>query len=92
VVVTVVVVVVLLISAGLLVFASMSRETQAYKDGFSVGGNVYASDSSAQEGAQQACRSTELLSPSNGGRPAGDNASQWLKGCVEAFNTAQGGV
>jgi hypothetical protein len=86
------VVVVVVIGVGLVIFSSMSRESQSYKDGFSVGGAVYASDASAELVAQQACKATELRGPSHGGLPSGANATQWLKGCVDAFNSAQGGT
>lgn len=84
-------VVVLMIVIGLVLFSSISRQTQSYKDGYSVGGAVYAADSSAQLGARQACKKTELRGPHHGGLPAGGNATQWVKGCVAAFESAQGG-
>ena len=86
-----IVVVVVILTIGLVVFSSMSRESQSYKDGFSVGGAVYAADGAAQLGAQQACRKTERQGPHHGGLPTGDNATQWQKGCVAAFVSAQGG-
>jgi hypothetical protein len=85
------VVVVVAVGVGLLVFSSMSRQSQSYKDGFSVGGAVYASDSGAELGAQQACKVTELRGPDHGGLPSGANAAQWIAGCVAAFNSAQSG-
>jgi len=88
----VVVVVALVVSLGLLLFPSMSRQSQSYKDGYSVGGAVYAADGMAELGAQQACRTTELRGPQHGGLPAGDNATQWMKGCVASFALAQGGT
>jgi hypothetical protein len=86
-----VVVVVVIVAIGLVVFSSMSHQSQSYKDGYSVGGAVYAADSSAQLGARQACQKTELRGAHHGGLPAGDNATQWLQGCTEAFASAQGG-
>ena len=80
-----------IITVGLVLFSSMSRQSQSYKDGYSVGGAVYAADASAQLGARQACKKTELRGPHHGGLPAGANATQWLRGCVEAFVSAQGG-
>ena len=85
-----VVVIVVILTIGLVVFSSISRESQSYKDGFSVGGAVYAADSAAQLGAQQACKKTELRGPHHGGPPLGDNPAQWQKGCVAAFASAQG--
>ncbi len=86
-----IVVVVVVLTIGLVVFSSISRESQSYKDGFSVGGAVYAADSPAQLGAQQACTNTELRGPHHGGLPSGDNPVQWQKGCVAAFASAQSG-
>jgi hypothetical protein len=88
-VVTIVVVVAL--SVGLIVFSSISHQSQSYKDGFTAGGGVYASDSTAQLGARQACKVTERLSPNLGGLPLGANATQWLNGCVISFESAQSG-
>jgi hypothetical protein len=79
------------LGVGLVVFSSMSRQPQSYKDGFSAGGGVYASDGTAQLGARQACKASELLGPNHGGLPSGANASQWLQGCIAAFNSAQNG-
>jgi hypothetical protein len=84
-------IVLVIIGIGLVVFSSISRESQSYKDGFSAGGAVYASDSVTQQGAQQACTTTELRGARHGGLPVGDNATQWMKGCVDAFKTAEGG-
>ena len=75
---------------GLVIFSAMSRESQSYKDGVSVGGAIYASDSSA-ESAQQACKTAELRPPEHGGPPLHVNAQQWIQGCVDAFTSAQGG-
>jgi hypothetical protein len=86
---TVVVVIALVI--GLVIFSSISRETQSYRDGFSVGGAVYAADAAAQLSAQQACSETELRGAHHGGLPTGDNAEQWQEGCVASFASAQGG-
>jgi hypothetical protein len=79
------------IVVGLVLFSAMSRQSQSYKDGYSVGGAVYAADSSAQLGARQACEKTERRGPHHGGLPIGANATQWIHGCVEAFASAQGG-
>jgi hypothetical protein len=85
------VVVAAVIVTGLVLFSSMSRQSQSYKDGYSVGGAVYAADSSAQLGARQACEKTERRGPHHGGLPVGASTTQWLHGCVEAFASAQGG-
>jgi hypothetical protein len=83
-------IVVVIIAVGLVIFSSMSRESQSYKDGVSVGGAIYASDSSA-ESAQQACKTAELREAERGGSPSGVNAEQWIKGCADAFTSAQAG-
>ena len=81
----------IVLTIGLVLFSSISRQSQSYKDGYSVGGAVYAADSSAQLGARQACKKTELRGPHHGGLPSGVNATQWLQGCTAAFESAQGG-
>lgn len=83
--------VVIILAIGLVLFSSISRESQSYKDGLSVGGAVYAADATAQLGAEQACQATELRGPHHGGLPSGDNAQQWRQGCVAAFASAQSG-
>jgi hypothetical protein len=88
----VLVVIAVVVTLGLLLFPSVSRQSQSYKDGYSVGGAVYAADSSAQLGARQACKETELRGPHHGGLPSGANATQWIDGCVAAFALAQGGT
>ncbi len=85
------VIVVVIIVIGLVLFSSMSRQSQSYKDGYSVGGAVYAADSTAQLGANAACTQTERRGPHHGGLPTGANATQWIQGCVAAFASAQGG-
>jgi threonine/homoserine/homoserine lactone efflux protein len=82
-------VILVLFTIGLVIFSSISSESQSYKDGFSVGGAVYAADAAAQLDAQQACEATELRGPHHGGLPSGDNAEQWRQGCVAAFASAQ---
>jgi hypothetical protein len=84
-------VIVVLIGVGLIVFSSMSRESQSYKDGFSVGGAAYSTVGSADETPQFACEQAETRRAGHDGRPSSDNATQWVKGCVDAFNTAQAG-
>jgi hypothetical protein len=69
----------------------MSEQPQSYKDGFSAGGAVYASDAAAELGGQQACEAAEIRTPRHEGLPAGVDAAQWLAGCIAAFNSAQGG-
>jgi hypothetical protein len=86
-----IVIVGVIVAIGFVLFSSMSHQSQSYKDGYSVGGAVYAADSSAQLGAQQACMKTELRGPHHGGLPSGANAAQWIHGCVAAFASAQGG-
>jgi hypothetical protein len=84
------IIVVVIIGVGLVVFSSISRESQAYKDGFSAGGAIYTSDASTGESSQEACKAAEPRGYNHADLPHGDNATQWLKGCVDAFNTAQG--
>jgi hypothetical protein len=86
------VVVAVTVTLFLLLFPSMSRQSQSYKDGYSVGGAVYAADGTAEFSAQQACKETELRGPHHGGLPAGANATQWMKGCVSSFALAQSGT
>jgi hypothetical protein len=82
-------VVLILVGLGAQMVSSISSQTTSYKDGYSAGGNAYSLYGSVGEGAQQACEKTALKGARFGGRPAGDNASQWLKGCVDSFNTIQ---
>jgi hypothetical protein len=87
----VVLVVVGIIAVSVVLFSSLSGESQSYKDGYSAGGNVYAADGSAELAARPACTKTELRGPHHGGLPSGANATQWLKGCVDSFELAQSG-
>jgi hypothetical protein len=80
-----------IIVIGLVVFSNVSRQSQSYRDGYSVGGAAYAADAYVQLDAQQACKKAELSGPAHGGLPAGDDPTQWLKGCVAAFASAQSG-
>jgi hypothetical protein len=80
-----------LIVVGLVLFSSMSRESQSYRDGYSIGGAAYAADASSQADAQQACKEAELKGPEEGGLPSGDDQTRWLSGCVAAFASAQSG-
>jgi hypothetical protein len=82
--------VVVIVVVGLVIFASISRESQSYRDGVSVGGAIYSSDASG-ESAQQACKTAELRGAGQKSLPSGVNAEQWTKGCVNAFIAAQGG-
>jgi hypothetical protein len=84
-------VVVVLVSVGLLMSLAASGHSQSYKDGYSVGGDVYSHDATVQADPQQACQTAELRRPSHGGPPSGANGTQWIKGCVAAFNEAQNG-
>jgi hypothetical protein len=84
-------VIVVLIGVGLIVFSSMSRESQSYRDGYSVGGAVYSTVGSADETPQYACEQAETSRVGQNGRTSSDNSTQWIKGCVAAFNSAQAG-
>jgi hypothetical protein len=74
---------------GLVIFSAMSSESQSYKDGYSVGGAVYAADGVAELDAQQACQGAERRGSHQGGLPPADNAEQWQQGCVAGFGAAQ---
>jgi hypothetical protein len=81
------VVVLVIIGLGVVMFSSLAGESQSYRDGYSSGGTAFGSYGS--EGAQQACKTTELLKPGLGGRPSPDNSTQWLQGCLAGFNATQ---
>jgi len=82
------VVVAAMIGLGAMMFSSMSGRSQSYRDGYSEG--TYAYGVYSAEGALQACRTTELRRGSAfGGLPSGDNSTEWLQGCIAAFNAAQ---
>lgn len=81
---TIIVVVTLAIVVSL--FASLAGESQAYRDGYSEGGQAYAVYSDTNTSSVQACRAEENV---RGVRPARDNSAQWIQGCVAAFNFAQ---
>jgi hypothetical protein len=72
-------------------FSTLSHESQSYKNGYTAGGSVYAADGSAELAPRTACAKAELRGPHHGGLPSGANATQWLKGCVDAFELAQSG-
>jgi len=78
------------IAVAVILFASLSGETASYRDGYTVGGSVYASDS-AEANGQAACTAAEHDPVDVDGMPKGDVASQWLKGCVAGFEAAQSG-
>lgn len=84
-----VVTVLVVVGVAALMFASLSGESQSYKDGYSAGGNVYAADST-QTAPTDACQVAARRSPADGGPAVGDNVSQWVAGCVAAFNASQG--
>jgi hypothetical protein len=84
-----VVAVLVVVGVAALMFASLSGESQSYKDGYSAGGNVYAADS-GQTPPTDACQVAARRSPTDGGPAVGDNVSQWVQGCVAAFDASQG--
>ncbi len=86
----VVLVLLLALGAGIAMFASLSGESQSYKDGYSAGGSVFAADAS-QASPDQACRETALRGAHLGGTPAGDSSDKWIQGCVAGFESAQSG-
>ncbi len=65
-------------------FASLAGESQSYRDGYSAGGSAYSAYSNLTAG--QACRN-EQVGP--GGRPTHDNPTEWIAGCVDAFDLAR---
>jgi threonine/homoserine/homoserine lactone efflux protein len=76
-------VIVIVIAAAL--FASLAGESQSYRDGYSAGGAAYTAYGASKITSEQACRDEEV---GPGGRPARDNAAQWVQGCADAFNLA----
>jgi hypothetical protein len=83
---TVLVVTVVVIAVVASLFASLAGESQAYRDGYSAGGTAYTAYADSKVTAEQAC-TDEQVRP--GARPAHDNRTQWVQGCVDAFNLAQ---
>jgi len=79
-------VIVISVIVGLLAlqFASLSGESQSYRDGYSAGETAYGLYSS--ESAQQACKTMELRGSGLGGLGRGDNPTQWAQGCIASFN------
>jgi hypothetical protein len=72
-------------------FSSLSSETASYRNGYTVGGSVYASDS-AQSGARTACTAAQHDPVGVDGMPKGNVAAQWLEGCEAGFAAAQSGT
>jgi hypothetical protein len=85
---TVLVVVVVIVGVSVFMFGSLAGESQSYRDGYSVGGNVFTADGSGVS-PRQACTAAAQRRQNLGGRPAGDSASQWIQGCVDSFENAQ---
>jgi threonine/homoserine/homoserine lactone efflux protein len=84
-----VVISVICIAVAVSLFASLAGESQAFRDGYSAGGSAYtayAAYSDTNITSDQSCRDEET---GPGGRPAHDDAAQWIQGCVAAFNLAQ---
>ena len=79
------------IAVAVILFSSLSGETASYRNGYTVGGSVYASDS-AESNAQTACTAAEHDPVGVDGMPKGNVASQWLKGCEAGFAAAQSGT
>lgn len=82
--------VVLAIAVTVVAFSSLGSETASYRNGYTVGGSVYASDS-AESKAQTACTAAENDPVGVDGMPKGNVAAQWLKGCEAGFAAAQSG-
>lgn len=83
-----VVLIVLVLGVGYAMFSSLSGESPSYKDGFSAGATVLASDGTGAS-PEQACRMASLHGGTVIGLPTGDDPAQWVKGCVAAFESAQ---
>ncbi|HEX4217624.1 MAG TPA: hypothetical protein VHZ02_04600 [Acidimicrobiales bacterium] len=81
-----IVVVVVVIASAL--FASLAGESQSYRDGYSAGGAAYTAYGASKITSEQACTDEEV---GRGGRPARDNAAQWVQGCADAFTAAASG-
>jgi hypothetical protein len=84
----IVLILLVILIVGVVMFSSLSHESQSYKDGYSAGGNV-ASSSASNGTARQACVLAERAPSAAGGIPAGDNSAQWLQGCVAALDNAE---
>jgi hypothetical protein len=82
------VVVIVLVCIAVVMFGSLSGESQSYRDGYSVGGNVFTADG-AGVSPRQACTAAAFREPKLGGKPAQDESSQWIQGCVDSFENAQ---
>jgi hypothetical protein len=82
--------IVVAIAVTVVAFSSLGSETASYRNGYTVGGSVYASDS-AQSNAQTACTAAEDDPVGVDGMPKDNVASQWLKGCEAGFAAAQSG-
>lgn len=82
------VLVLVVVSISIAMFTSITGEPQSYKNGFSSGGTVYSADGTGAS-PEQACRTAAARPPNFGGVPAGENSTQWIKGCVAGFEGAQ---
>jgi hypothetical protein len=82
--------VVVAIAVTVVAFGSLGSESASYRNGDTVGGSVYASDSS-ESNAQTACTAAEHDPVGVDGMPKGNVPSQWVKGCEAGFAAAQSG-
>ena len=80
----------IVVVTGIVVFTSIAGESASYKLGFSSGGSVFAADS-AGISADQACRTAATRPAADGGVPVDGNPTDWVNGCVAAFQAAQNG-
>ena len=87
---TIVVIALLVIGTGVLVFSSLSSDTPSYKSGFSSGAAVYAADGRGAT-PEEACQAAAARPAATGGVPVDGNPTDWVRGCVVAFEDAQNG-
>jgi Na+-transporting methylmalonyl-CoA/oxaloacetate decarboxylase gamma subunit len=84
----IVLILLVILIVSVVMFSSLSHESQSYKDGYSAGGSV-ASSGASNGTARQACVLAERAPAAAGGIPAGDNPAQWVQGCVAALDNAE---
>jgi hypothetical protein len=77
------------LGVSIVMFSSLSREPQSYKDGYSTGGSIFSSEGSTGGSARQACTLAERGPSTAGGLPSGDDPAQWIKGCIAAYDNAE---
>jgi hypothetical protein len=86
VIITGLIVAVVTIAVVAALFASLAGESQSYRDGYSAGGTAYTHYSYSSITPEEACRDQAAVP---GVRPPHDDPTQWVKGCVDAFDLAR---